>query len=494
MKRPLILAICLGLAATSVAGCDDDHSSDSTPDLAPSAPDGAAPTPDAAALTPDAAAPDAQPLDAEVDAEPVDYAIPDPPAVPPEPACDASQPPLIMAHGLLAAGDTWGPFVDRFAANGLCPERSLAFDWNTLDQGADHDGALEAFIDEAREALGVEQVDLMGHSAGGGLGYRFLADPARAAKVRRYVHVGSGANEAPAGPPDAPVPTLNVWSPDDLIVPGADIPGASNARLPGLDHYAVATDAAAFAAVYEFLYEDEPATLERLTAEAPVVWGRAVSLGENQPDVGATVDAWPVDAATGQRLGDAPVARWIVDADGRWGPLVAEPGVPYELHVRPSDGRLPVRYYRPPFTRRDRLVYLRTLPSPAGLAGVLLSQVPFDDAHTVLVVFSSTRAIIHPGDDLQLDGESVLDAELAAPEATLIALFVYDQGTDGMPGSTNPLFGMFPFLSMVDVPLAADAAGSVRVELGDQAVVVPRWPSGTEGATIVVLDPPPQGE
>ncbi|MEZ4473168.1 MAG: hypothetical protein R3F60_20765 [bacterium] len=328
----------------------------------------------------------------------------------------------------------------------------------------------------------------MGHSAGGGLGYTFLADPARAAKVRRYVHVGSAPNDAPAGPADAPVDMLNVWSRGDLIVRGADIPGAQNAQVPGLDHYAVATAPAAFAAVYRFLYDREPVVVDA-PPEAPIqVRGKGLVLADNTPEAGGRVEIWPVAAADGQRQQPEPVATFTVAADGRFGPFQAEPGQHYEFRLQPArPGAPPVRYYREPFTRSDRLLYLRTLPT-TGLAGALLRQIPFDDTRTVLVVFSASEAVIAGEDSLTVDGEELAIPELAAAESTMIALFVYDLGTDGLPGGPIAAFAALPFLSGIDRPLEADAGQSLTVRLNDRTLAVPRWPSASEGAVIAVFD------
>ncbi len=405
------------------------------------------------------------------------------------PACDDSRPPLVMAHGLLAAGDTWGPHAARFAANGHCADRYVAFDWNTLNMQIDHVGDLDAVIDAVRATHGVDQVDLMGHSAGGGLGYRYLRDPARAAKVAHYVHVGSGREDGPAGPDDAPMATLNVWSPDDTVVPGGDIEGAENVALPGLDHYAVATDPAAFAAVYAFLYGATPALTEA-PPQAPIeVRGKALVLGDNAAEAGATVEVWAVGAADGQRTGDAPAFTFTVAEDGGFGPFEAAPDQHYEFLVRPTRAGAPaVRYYREPFTRDAPLVYLRTLPVPPSFAGTLLRQVPFDDAHTVLVVFNARAAVLAGTNSLTVGGVEMATPELAGPEDTMIALFLYDVGVDGQDGGPVATFGAFPFLSGLDHVIPADATASIAVTLDGRTVHVPRWPSGSEGAVIVVFE------
>lgn len=405
------------------------------------------------------------------------------------PECDAERRPIVMAHGFLASGDTWAPHAMRFASNGWCADRVFAFDWDTMDRSFDAAAALETFIDDVLESTGAEQVDLAGHSAGGGLGYEYLADPDRAAEVAHYVHIGSFANDGPAGPEDAPVPTLNIWSPDDLVVEeSGDIPGATNVSLPGQDHYAVATSEGSFEAIYRFVTDgEEPAVIAIAPTESIEVGGRVVSLGENRVPVGASVAVWPVSAEDGSRLGDAPDAVFDIAEDGRWGPYRTDADTHLELRVTGPDDFVPVSYYREPQPRSNPLVYLRTLPAPGSLAGVLVSVLPFDGDAGVLVVFSASRALIAERDSLSVDGDELLDEATAAPENTTIALFVYDADQDGESDRTTVgLFDTFPFLAGLDLHLAGDG-GATQIALGERVLNVRRRP-GTEGAVIAVFD------
>lgn len=462
--------LSLALSATLPA-CGDDASSDKPSDAAlppldvPAA-DAAAPVADTSAPTPDVALP----------------------------SCDATHPPLVMAHGLLASGDTWSAHVRRFVANGECADRFHAFDWNTLDRGRDHAADLDAFIEAVRAQHGVEQVDLMGHSAGGGLGYQYLGEAARAAKVRRYVHVGSGEAPAPAGPEGGtPVPTLNLWSRGDTVVPGTDIPGATNVTLETEDHYAVATSAAGFRAVFDFLREGAAPATDDPTGDSGsdgrvTLSGRAVLLGENTPDTGAQVQVFALEAASGARLDDTPEATFDIAEDGRFGPFEADTTQRYEFLVTsPRAGSRPVRYFHRPFVSDDALVYLRTLPT-TGLPGALLGQIPFDDAHAVVVVYLARGAMLAGRDTLALEGENVATEAIAAADDTTIALFVYDEGSDRMNGSSTAAFEAFPFLAGLDRFLEPDPARSVPIAFNGVSLDIPRRPSGTEGAAIVVFD------
>ena len=164
--------------------------------------------------------------------------------------CDTTYLPIVMCHGFLASGDTYAKQAQRFLQNNYCGVSVYVFDWNSLGGGSNVE-ALDAFIEGVLARTGASQVELAGHSAGGGLGYDYLADATRAAKVAHYVHLGSSPQTAPAGP-NGEVPTLNIWSPYDAIVAGADIPGAQNVQLAGKDHYEVATSLETFEAMFQF--------------------------------------------------------------------------------------------------------------------------------------------------------------------------------------------------------------------------------------------------
>lgn len=410
--------------------------------------------------------------------------------VSPQPECDASLRPVVAAHGFLAAGDTWAPHAMRFEANGLCPGWFAAFDWNTLDRNADHDEALDALIDTLLSESGAAAVDLIGHSAGGGFGYEYLADPTRASRVAHYAHVGSFANDAPAGPVDAPVPTLNIWSPDDRTVEdGGDIPGATNVSLPGQDHYEVATSVESFEAMHRFFRDGADPTVTQGTATStPTVSGRALTLGENEPEAGAVITVWTLDPETGQRATSEPVATLTTDDEGRWGPVTVPGDAPHEFLVEPADG-VPVHYYREAFAASNPLVYLRTLPPPGTLAGILVSVLPLDTTDTVVVVFIASQALNVDEDSLTLDGLELSRDDTTDAANTTIAMFLYDaNGNEQTDATVVDAFASFPFFAGVDVHVPGDAASTSELQWNERVIRFPRLPATDEGAIVVVFD------
>ncbi|OWY19658.1 hypothetical protein C7N43_11755 [Sphingobacteriales bacterium UPWRP_1] len=406
----------------------------------------------------------------------------------PLPACNPNYLPVVMMHGFLASGDTYAPQVMRFTSNGYCEDRLFTFDWNSI-AGGDNVPVLDAFVDEVLSETGADKVELVGHSAGGGLGYSYLSDAARAAKVAHYVHIGSSAQSGPAGPAGE-VPTLNIWSPDDEIASGADIPGATNVQVPGADHYQVATGPQSFAAMYTFFTGNAPQTTA-ITPQARFnVGGKAVTLGENAPLNGATVTVFELNPQTGWRLNEQPDYTFVTNEKGFWGSFMPKPQTPYEFYIvsaNPNDR--PIHYYREGFTHSNPYIYLRTLPPPGSIAGILLAGLPKDDDQTVMAIFASAQAVINGRDELFLDGTELSTPALAPPAETAIAFFAYDANNNNATDNTSiGLFNFAPFLSGVDIFMPAATPGSIPVTFNNRTMYVRNWPSASDGVIVTVFD------
>jgi pimeloyl-ACP methyl ester carboxylesterase len=399
--------------------------------------------------------------------------------------CNDSHAPVVFVHGFLGSGDTWAPQVQRFASNGLCADRFFAFDWNSL-AGGGADLLLDRFIDSVLMVTGSEKVHLAGHSAGGGRGYSYLSDPSRAAKVISYVHIGSGANKAPAGP-EGSVPTMNIYSIDDRIVPGGDIPGALNVRLTGLDHYQVATSAETFDHIYRFFYAADPVTNSIIPQERIMIGGRCLSLGTNQSSEGTLIDIFIAD--DGGNPSGQPEARLTVSANGNWGPVEVSPDHHYLFRLssdRPGFKR--INYYFEKFERDNPLAYLRTFPVGMSPVGLLLAALPNNDDLSVVSIFSSSQAMINGRDELSLNGIRLSTPALASAQSTMISLFCYDDRNDGQgTGEPIALFLAMPFLRGADIPIRTIAEETWVAEFNGRAIPVRNWSSKTDGVTIAVF-------
>lgn len=396
--------------------------------------------------------------------------------------------PIVFVHGFLASGDTWARQVMRFTSNGYCAERLYAFDWNTLAQGADNAALLDRFIDSVLQITKSTKVNLVGHSAGGGLGYTYLSNSQRAAKVAYYVHIGSAVQNGPAG--NGSVPTLNIWSPQDLIVQGGDINGATNVRLDGKDHYEVATCKEAFQAMYSFFNSGAiPENPDIVSENANKVSGRVLTLGENQPRAGAEIKIYEVDIATGFRKSNTPEHSLTADGRGNWGPVQLRRNVYYEFEVNTKiSGDRVVYYYREPFVRSNPLVYLRTLPPANSFVGLLFSGLPNSANQSLVTVFAASQGVSAGRDTLKVNNLLVSTSALTPPSKNAIAFFLYDGNNNGQSELTPVgLFAQFPFLVGADMFFPTTPRGTITCTLNGRSIHVENKPSNS-GISIAVFD------
>jgi hypothetical protein len=407
----------------------------------------------------------------------------------PQIQCDQEELPVVMAHGFLASGDTYANQFMRFTSNGYCSEYLFAYDWNTLNQELDRVALLDNFINDVLSKTGKSKINLVGHSAGGGLCYEYLSNPARAAKVAHYVHIGSFQQDGPAGA-NGEIPTLNIWSPDDLVVNSGDIVGATNVTLNGADHYEVATRVDAFEAMYRFFNNNtNPITLSIQPESEVKISGKVLKLGENEPVNGADIRIFQLDAF-GAAISTSPQHTVKSNAEGKWGPVNLTPNMPYLFEVNTNiSGDRKVFYYREGFSRSNTLVYLRTIPAPNTLAGFLLASIPQNDNQSVLIVFSANKAVLNGRDELLVNNVEISTEDFAAPEQTSIAFFLYDgnnnQQTDMQPMG---LFGNFPFLAAADFYIAPQPNSYTECELNGKKIFVKNRKSASEGINIAVFD------
>ncbi len=408
----------------------------------------------------------------------------------PAPACDPNLTPVIFIHGFLASGDTYADQIMRFDANLYCDQNLRAFDWNTLAGAGAAVPKLDSLVDEILSTTGAAKVNLVGHSAGGGLSYAYLADASRAAKVARYVHIGSGFQSGPAGPAGE-IPTLNIYSTDDRTVPGGDIPGATNKQFTGFDHYQVATAPEVFTEIFAFFNDNKvPQTTDIVPESEIELSGRVLTLGENAPKAGATIEIYEVGNSDGQRLSATPNVVLNSDAKGYWGPWKAKADTRYEFFVRTgTPGDRPIHYYREGFKRSNPAVYLRTFPAPNTFAGILLAGVPANDNQSVLAVFSASRAVIDQRDMLSVNGFSLSSPTLTPAQKTIIAMFLYDGGDGQSSGNVHTSFQLLQsFLTGVDYFTPTVEPASIKLEFNGRNLFVPNWKSQTDGVSVAVFD------
>ncbi len=363
-------------------------------------------------------------------------------------------PPVVFVHGNGDSSALWINNIWRFEANGYRRNQLFAIDFAYpsarraddrpepfRSSAEDQMKELAAFVAQVRTATRRRRVALVASSRGGnavrnylknGGGAEFVSHavlcgtPNRGIVISDTLMPGSEFNGAfpflkglNAGADDL-VPGVEMMAirsdkndkyaqPDGRFVgaPGkptgvgydaAELRGARNVVLDGLDHREVAFHKLAFAAMYEHIAGRPPASMFIAQEPLPVLNGKVTGIAEgvytNLPVAGAEVEIYEVDAKTGDRKSSIAVHRKTTGEDGMWGPYIGRSDMNYEFVLRMS--AQPVTHtYRSPFLRSSDLVHLRPAQFAKGEEGA-----------GAVVVMSRPRGYFGVGrDKFSLDGK-----------------------------------------------------------------------------------------
>jgi len=313
----------------------------------------------------------------------------------------------------------------------------------------EHMQFLATEVEKVRKTTGADKVVLVGNSRGGYAIRNYIANGGGDTKVL-YAVLGGTPNHgvwsipaflpgsefngsgpfltklnAPKGPNDDEVTPGVKWmtirsdgndkyaqpdgvwigakgKPTNVTAAGPELKGATNKVLPGVDHRETSFHPLSFAQTYEFVTGKSPATTA-ITAEASVVLdGKLSGLGLNNTTgnyannlslVGATLEVFATDAATGERLGPA-LHRKTIGGDGEWGPFKADGTARYEFVIS-APGYATTHIYRSPFPRSSNVVDMHaerpatadkdvvsvvTMTRPRGYFGVPRDRISLDSA------------------------------------------------------------------------------------------------------------------
>ncbi|RQO82293.1 twin-arginine translocation pathway signal [Acidovorax sp. FJL06] len=280
---------------------------------------------------------------------------------------------------------------------------------------AEHMAYLQAEVDKVRKATGASKVVLVGNSRGGNAIRNYVYNGGGAATVSHAVLGGTpnhgvwaipgfreGNEFSGTGPflqglnapknaagdeVSGPVQWLTIRSdhndkfaqPDGVWIglkgtathvtaAGPELKGATNVVIPRIDHRETSYSPAAFEATYRFITGKAPASTGIAAENTVVLNGKVTGLGvdpadaktghfsNNLPLAGAQLEVYATDPATGARVGGA-LLRKTVGADGIWGPLATQPGVPHEFVVS-APGYATTHIYRSGFPRSSDLIHL----------------------------------------------------------------------------------------------------------------------------------------
>jgi pimeloyl-ACP methyl ester carboxylesterase len=282
-----------------------------------------------------------------------------PPATPP---ADGVLP-IVFVHGFAGSAQQLISQAMRYEANGWPAGHIRAYEHHGGMSGEDFVAGLTAFVDGVLAELSVPQVYLIGHSRGTGVSSMYLGDPARAAKIAKYISLdGSGCAAA--------------------MTAGVPCIGPNQAMLPGQAHVEVATSFESFLMQFKFLTGRDPAVTAIVKQDTPVVIsGRAVNFPENTGRAGTMLEVWEIDPQTGHRTGAAALATFAINETGNWGPVTVDPDKYYEM-VLSADGSKQHHFYFQRFLRSTPFV--RLLSGPPDTPARMNTNV--SDDHSTLIV------------------------------------------------------------------------------------------------------------
>jgi pimeloyl-ACP methyl ester carboxylesterase len=399
--------------------------------------------------------------------------------------------PIVFVHGFAGSAQQFDSQAMRFVANGFPAERLFAYE---------HDGAgfaietfvteLDAYIDDVREKFSTDKVYVIGHSRGTSVSSMYLGDPARAAKVAKYIALdGAGCANVPI-PCIAPAQTTNMRA-------GQTDP------LPGHKHVEVATSKVSFGLQYAFLFDRKPEVVDIVKQRAPVVIsGRAVNFPANTGREGARLDVWKIDNDTGLRIDNDVRATFDVDPNGNWGPFTVDPDSHYEFVLSTDADSGQHHFYMQRFLRSS--AFVRLLSGPPTSDARLNSHIT--DYQTNLTVSRMREWTTDDALTVEIRSENGdQEARNVISEATRSdRIAIYLQDDEATPKETTlnllPWFPDQPFQTGVDLYLPASAEkpnGTITLTnepRGDsdspQVVHVPNWAASQHTVSVLFSDYP----
>jgi pimeloyl-ACP methyl ester carboxylesterase len=404
--------------------------------------------------------------------------------------------PIVFVHGYAGSAQQYYSQTMRFEANGYPVGRIRAFEHHGGQVPDDFPSMLDTFVNGVLAEFKVPKVYLVGHSRGTMVSATYLGDPARAAKVAKYISLdGFGCS-----------PALNANIP--CIEP-------NQRSLPGQSHVEVATSVESFVEQYKFLVGSEPKVTAITKQKEPVVIsGRAVNFPENTGRVGVTLDIWEINTTTGARVGPTPLKTYTLPEDGSFGPLTVSPDKRYEMVLSaPGSAGNAHHHYMQSFVRSSPFVRLLSGPPDtasrmntnggpghAAIIAMRMREWQTSDKLEVGTMVSSGRS--QPATNVIIEGvgaDPTGGSDIGSLIRGRIGIHLHDDvATPGMTSlALLPWFSTQPFQTGVDVfmPAADPTNGTITVKSiprGDaskpQVIAIPNWPSAGHLSTLMFAD------
>ena len=402
--------------------------------------------------------------------------------------CDSSLRPIIFCHGYLENGDAFSGQTMRFVQNGYCPDRVVAYDWNTFEDYELALADLDLAIDQLLQKTGASKVDLIGHSMGGGLAYRYIKNPIKALKIAHYASIASVSGQTIPNK----VPAISITSEGDWIVGAHEIQEAKNVILEDADHLQVLTGEQTFTALYSFFNNGQAPISSKIQPEETILLsGRALVIGTNTPVWGGLIDVFKVDSNTGRRLSIEPEATFRSDEYGYWGTFEAQAGAYYEFACNDFGSHWPtIHYYPEPFAASTDKLYFRMIPPHYTPLGALVNFAPFSDRYALFAWLDLNQAVISGRDTLSVNGIDLSSAAMADRSINTIAMFFFDTNFNGQsdlqPG--GGFYDRISFMRVFDLIVDTDKEIPIVFEFNGRQIAIPNWKSKSEGVSIALFN------
>jgi pimeloyl-ACP methyl ester carboxylesterase len=402
--------------------------------------------------------------------------------------------PIVFVHGYAGSAQQYYSQAMRFEANGYPVGRIRAFEHHGGMVPDDFPSMLDTFVNGVLAEFKVPKVYLVGHSRGTSVSAMYMGDPARAAKVAKYISLdGFGCSAAAT----ASIPCIE----------------PNQRSLPGQSHVEVATSVESFVEQYKFLVGSDPkVTAITKQTEPVVISGRAVNFPENTGRAGVTLDIYEINTMTGARVG-AAVKTYTLPADGAFGPLTVSPDKRYEMVLSaPGSGGNAHHHYMQSFVRSSPFVRLLSGPadtpsrmntnSGPGHSAIIAMRMREWQTSDKLEVSTMAPGKNQPATNVIIEGVGVDPtggSDIASLVRGRIGIHLHDDVAT--PGMTTlaplPWFSGQPFQTGVDLymPAAEPTNGTITVKSiprGDaakpQVIAIPNWPSAGHLSTLMFAD------
>jgi len=118
----------------------------------------------------------------------------------------------------------------------------------------------------------------------------------------------------------------------------------------------------------------------------------------------------------------------------------------------------------------------------------MLGSLPEKDDQSLLVLYSSTGAMIGGRDSVTINGGPVCSPTLTPPAKTVISSFVFDDGDRNSSGKALRQFNSIPFIGGVDLLLPAGKGKTIDIYWNGKQMKIPAK-SSKERIMLVVLRP-----